>query len=1028
MPEETAELGTTKKMPSTERAGGQEANKNRRADSIKKDLQNEMNLADDSLKAFVPTEEQERDYRELFGRVNRVPGGESQGEFGPKTLSATILKPRVKEYPNDPVAERVSKSVGKERTIVEVSYSPTPNVEKNMFFVMSDGMAKKMEDFVASKEDPNEIFVLAYDTYRDAKNNEGKPIIQPLVKPHFEETYLTTERKPTSDNPIPVKREIIKPNIPEDYTRVIPTVKNNKKDEPGLVPVTSPVQIGGVENGSFVRVGVGGGKDGSNSEEKKNSNDVPLVEGEWLDEDEVPRSTKSKNNEKESGTGEEFVYPDDDFEEETKEKGSKTEKEKGDTFEDLINGLLNGKEGKAPDINNDRLRRIAATALKKRNRNFEAFDQFLKDGDKLYMDGVVDEEEWEKLASVLDDEKDRLDPKKAKAEKETPPPPSGQSGEIPKVEVVNKLERPKDESAEGWIKFIFAKIEKAESLSENIKDQTKATDAWTELENYKDLIPGDIGFKYIPDSEEAQNHFIKYKDGLRLKDRLSIYILARKNLQARYVQVKEAKGDLRNLGVGGEATAGTTLGKDFQELTPENMWAIIHSDDLFAQDIAKATAQERKEILPDIDAGLSLWWDVGRLYDRLPTSLLTPDEKKVVEKIKTHTGSNRWPPIKDIAKNLSAYGINANEFEVFYSIPVYSYAISTDESRNVLKDRMVAYLGSEKAVDLADKLFACWLTHAMLDKGRSGQGKGEDRDLMYFDTKRKIDFSDKLRPVLPPWSVGRFWGKQKQEEVISLEKARKDPILARRREMLEINRKRPVFDVPEGWYEGELIGDFLHTNIKYRDPNTQDIVFRKLITYAIDTKGRPVKNGWKAIPFFVTGEKAYSTFFDTFLGIANKISDTITTPAKIEELKDQNWWAARRNTFENNLPLVCPWLNSNWRSASEARSDDEIKRYKEDRIMDFKMVDVAGLLSLGSLYVKEGLNGILGGIFIESTFGHEDVNQIMKAIEASGYLNQEYLAYLGYELKEMGYGDRWWRKFPGLNWATDKRYNPPDTP
>jgi len=336
-----------------------------------------------------------------------------------------------------------------------------------------------------------------------------------------------------------------------------------------------------------------------------------------------------------------------------------------------------------------------------------------------------------------------------------------------------------------------------------------------------------------------------------------------------------------------------------------------------------------------------------------------------------------------------------------------------------LEERIIENMGSRSANVLASRLLTCWLTFPMLDRNRkSTQGKSEDRDLMYSDYKRGSDFGEKGRLVQPEWTVQRYFSRPEQEEAIKEKDIQKDETntLKDKKIKLAIARERAVFAEPEDWHEGELLADFLHTAIPVVESGEQ--MYRKLIRFAVDKDGRPIDGGWKKIPFLRMGENSYSGYFTYNINIVKAITETLSAPAKLEEMIEPSFWVGKKALFDR-LSSISPWLNSNWEGLQKGMSQDKIDAYKTNTQEKFRMIYAAGLLWFGSLDVKKGT----GGIIATSTFSHNDVLKIYKAIEAVGYLSDErYKNQLKIELREMGFGAHWWRNTPGINWAVKNRY------
>ncbi len=612
--------------------------------------------------------------------------------------------------------------------------------------------------------------------------------------------------------------------------------------------------------------------------------------------------------------------------------------------------------------------------------------------------------------------------KKQGTESHSSKSPSKEKESIQTVRIEENTQKPEDESVEGWTKFIFARIDEVETETTDLRSPDAVDTMWKKIENSIKTIPNKTGDRYVPTGTSegeirARQYFeATYHEGVFLKERLQTYYEARKSLHIRYLQIRAANGNLASMGLSSQELGHLNIGKDLQELRPVDEWSIIHADEMFTKDIKTTPNKERKELLPDVDAALSLWHEVGVAYDKLPDKLLTRPEMDVVTRLaeKDKDGKIKWPSSKDASKKVSPGGITANQLQVYRAIPTYKSTLNSSSGPAIIRERIAQNLESHTAATLADRLFTCWLTFPSFDRDlENKQGDHEAEDLMYFDAKRGIEFATRVKSKGPGWTVKRFFARPNQEEIITEEKAQTNPELAHRKDELKFSRqqeRRVILD--DGLHRGEFIGDFLQTTTIetfFKD----EPVKRKLSSFAIDRKGNPIPGGWKKIPFFMLGENSHSGFFTGTIKTVKTIEDSLLTEAKPEELVDRAWWINRKSLL-NALRGTSPWFNSEWEALNDGTSLETYNKYRDERLDKICATDAAGLFWFGSLDAQRGVEGARG----KSKYTTPFMKKVKNAFDASRYVVFDmYYNQLVDDISEMGYGAEFWRKLPFLKSA-----------
>lgn len=503
---------------------------------------------------------------------------------------------------------------------------------------------------------------------------------------------------------------------------------------------------------------------------------------------------------------------------------------------------------------------------------------------------------------------------------------------------------PTPENEAGWIKMILKEIEKAERYAETKlkkSDQEKAY--WKPIEKALERMSPDLG---TIDTTSPLARFMRneFPNGLTLKDRLTIYFNARRSVMDRYIEVSKANGDLTAMGID-KPTQLEEIVPELEPLQNEHLWAIIHTDEILpeANQAGILTPQEKKELLPDVDTAMSVWWNVGRANSTLPWNLLTQEERNVLRKIFSYQdrinryyydpndpksvdyGKKRprklgietfWPSPKDLAKVLTSRDITDAEFRVFMGIPTFKNSLNDKGMQLELHRRIKNYLNrtpnsSGQGEVLANRLFTITLSFALFDRDRAGtQGTSADRDTMWGARARRYNFGVKEREPGGDYMIGRDFSDPDQHFAIKVSDAKSNEKLAYRREMLEVNAQRAVWSEDEGYMLGEYIGDFFGQFVFVQDELVRGgNVRRRLLTYAVNRDGTAREGGWKKMPLLQMGKAAYEGYFGYTWSKARQIAQEMSGPVwkKPEELQSPSFWSDRRQLFdriEHLFPLM----------------------------------------------------------------------------------------------------------------------------
>src|SRR5260221_5392201 len=147
-------------------------------------------------------------------------------------------------------------------------------------------------------------------------------------------------------------------------------------------------------------------------------------------------------------------------------------------------------EGDDPVLTDEWLQRQARLVLHDFGHTKDELDRILKDGNQKFSNGEISESEWAKFAGVIFEEKGKLGevgetkvPKTFLTEKEKPT----------KVEIVASVPRPAENTPEGWVRFVFDKIDDVEKTTEGMRAPEQVDALWSEIGKSLKTIPDKFG-------------------------------------------------------------------------------------------------------------------------------------------------------------------------------------------------------------------------------------------------------------------------------------------------------------------------------------------------------------------------------------------------------------------------------------------------------------------------------------------------------------------------------------------------------
>jgi hypothetical protein len=527
----------------------------------------------------------------------------------------------------------------------------------------------------------------------------------------------------------------------------------------------------------------------------------------------------------------------------------------------------------------------------------------------------------------------------------------------------------KGASAEEWARILFKTLGEAERVSERERLRSGELDEyWKAVEIIIDEVPLNLGI--IDKTSELAAYLSK--EGLTFKERLSVYMAARRHLNDRYVEIIRSGGSLAKMGLGSGEMILEGISPKVQVISPEDWHVLYHARELFPE-LGGVNRTELNEILPDLDISSSLWLDVGVRNSTIPTNLLRPDEVRVmgliiknkkritniyekkiadlkkelpsraaglllkephektksiddrikklgksIKSIKEMSMESNWASADSLMRPLVEQGVfTVRDIQIYAGIPTFNNSLNNSEIRSDLRARLAESLGSRKSEELAERILTVTLTFEMLDRQRSGvQGSSEARDLIWIDRRRLYEMKQEREPGLD-WTVHRYFvSSPNPENVIDIdfEEALKYPKLRKRKETLQINAERGVLIEKENYYEGEVVSDFFHNVMVFTSdelvPGKR--IRRNLASFVINNDGSIRAGGFKKMPFLEMGPEAYSSggYWGYTLAKAKQLADEISsiTYKKADEELTVDDWWNKKRDLFSRLEHISPRL------------------------------------------------------------------------------------------------------------------------
>ncbi len=494
--------------------------------------------------------------------------------------------------------------------------------------------------------------------------------------------------------------------------------------------------------------------------------------------------------------------------------------------------------------------------------------------------------------------------------------------EVQKVQVMENIPKPEQETPEGWTVFILTNLDLAEKESERKLLRTNEEDDnnWKLIDKAMAAIPEKLGEDYVPRDPDALDFFeARHPEGFYLKERLQLYVDARRHINDRYIEISRANGSLTAMGLGKDEVPFEGISYKLQVVNNEDWWAIYHGDELFPE------LSETKELAPNVSKASEKWMEVGIAYRTLPQELLTTGERSILDEVfknkdkfddyysredkdkqkKRSLKENQlWPSTEDIYKVLGRT-ITPSQLQIYANIPTFENSRNVSEYLAGIRARLRKNLSDKKSEQLAERVLSVWLTIPLMDRNRSGsQGNNEDRDLMWSERKRVYELGDKEREPGMDWTVGRYFvSSPDQGSAIKLDDdAKKSKKLKHRKETLSINAERGILIEKDQYFEGEVVSDFLHNNFfAVRDELLPGKgIRRNMASYIINADGTIRENGFKNIPYLRMGQASYTGYFGYTLGKAKQINADLTGLSwkDPKEMAIDDFWNKKRDLIE----------------------------------------------------------------------------------------------------------------------------------
>jgi len=495
-----------------------------------------------------------------------------------------------------------------------------------------------------------------------------------------------------------------------------------------------------------------------------------------------------------------------------------------------------------------------------------------------------------------------------------------------------------------WVLMVHRKLLEAER--EAVKDLQKSNEKpklWDEMEN--DIKEAKIKFA---DNRGTRHEFLSrqfsdtYPEGVHFPELLELYVSARSDLIDRYIEVHpdRSKGSLTLLGrVEDMPFEGIRI--RLQELSGMTSWINIHNDEIF-RDIVEGAPEdliplkEKKEILADVDAGMSEWWDVGIKGYKNRDFLYNPNyaPNTPANQRREKVNYDRKGLFQDIVDDeLAEAGLENLTVEQLreaasllgsrFRVPTYFDSMLSASDMSRLRSLV------SKKLDMGDKggtraSQIAWMIHSvnfsvdLWDKDRESislAGKADVRDMIHYERKRVQDFAEKGRQPAGDEVTMGFYFALPDQEAFSDEKLRRvyylDEVVQERVDRLRLNWERAVFRLRKNAYDyGEFASDVWHSvTVPVRDELTGKTIRKKLSSFAVAPTGDAIPGGWKKMPLERMALREYSGYIEYGASIQGMISKEISGGNyKPEQMQEPRHWQIEASKFRR-LTSLSPWFN-----------------------------------------------------------------------------------------------------------------------
>lgn len=278
----------------------------------------------------------------------------------------------------------------------------------------------------------------------------------------------------------------------------------------------------------------------------------------------------------------------------------------------------------------------------------------------------------------------------------------------------------------------------------------------------------------------------------------------------------------------------------------------------------------------------------------------------------------------------------------------------------------IAGVVGKNAERIAFDIFTISMSLEKWDKLRDKKaGKNDVRDLAYFDLKRVQDYYEKKAPAGPEDTIGAYFARAHQGEVSptphpDYEKIPKDKdkVQEERLKKLKANALHPVFKYPFlELNKGLMVGDLWEVS-------------------TVDTRGTKKQfaeiarsGSWKNIPFLDQADGFYKGYFGFVLGSIDKMVKNMGKTGwdpKRDNILSVEFWSGLNKEMER-LSYMSPSINTKNRDGSSQAT---------------------------TMFKAMFARGVFWDVSVKKTLNKHQANEMMKAIEESGYLTTKETGYL----------------------------------